>query len=132
VLEITDKEPEDEDDDFASKEHHILVELFQALWYVVLSHTDFICYAMVFLNQVRYTSMPQNYIFTLFFLIQDQIGEHFITSSSPNGVAVGNFNLSAALKNFLGYAHRLHTSRRAYKVRLSVRSVVLERFSYST
>lgn len=29
-----------------------LIHRFQALWYVVLSHTDFICYAMVFLNQV--------------------------------------------------------------------------------
>lgn len=47
------EEKEESEEDFASKEHHILVELFQALWYVVLSHTDFICYAMVFLNQVR-------------------------------------------------------------------------------
>lgn len=51
LVKIEDKE-EVEEDDFASKEHHILVELFQAFWYVVLSHTDFICYAMVFLNQV--------------------------------------------------------------------------------
>lgn len=49
-------EPEVEDEeDFASKEHHILVELLQAIWYVIVSHTDFICYAMVFLNQVRRT-----------------------------------------------------------------------------
>lgn len=47
---------EDDEDDFASKEHNILVELFQALWYVVLSHTDFICYAMVFLNQASKSS----------------------------------------------------------------------------
>lgn len=52
VVKIDETEEVDEDD-FASKEHHILVELFQALWYVVLSHTDFICYAMVFLNQVK-------------------------------------------------------------------------------
>ncbi|CAH1708045.1 unnamed protein product [Chironomus riparius] len=50
-------EEEPEEDDFASKEHNIFVELFQALWYVVLSHTDFICYAMVFLNQIKSASI---------------------------------------------------------------------------
>ncbi|XP_070500560.1 piezo-type mechanosensitive ion channel component isoform X4 [Chironomus tepperi] len=50
-------EDEPEEDDFASKEHNIFVELFQALWYVVLSHTDFICYAMVFLNQIKSASI---------------------------------------------------------------------------
>jgi hypothetical protein len=66
VLEISDKEPEDEEDDFASKEHHILVELFQALWYVVLSHTDFICYAMVFLNQVGYVLISETVFSQIF------------------------------------------------------------------
>jgi piezo-type mechanosensitive ion channel component 1/2 len=54
-LSIEDKESEEDEDDFASKEHHIIIELIQALWYVILSHTDFICYACVFLNQVRKT-----------------------------------------------------------------------------
>lgn len=42
----------EDEDDFASKEHTILVELLIAFWYAVLSHTDFICYFFVFLNQV--------------------------------------------------------------------------------
>lgn len=46
------EEKDDEEEDFASKDHHILVEFISAVWYVILSHTDFICYAMVFLNQV--------------------------------------------------------------------------------
>jgi piezo-type mechanosensitive ion channel component 1/2 len=50
-VKIDDNEIEDEED-FASKDHHIIVELLQAIWYVIVSHTDFICYAMVFLNQV--------------------------------------------------------------------------------
>lgn len=53
MLSIEDKSSDEDEDDFASKEHHILIELIQAMWYVILSHTDFICYAMVFLNQVR-------------------------------------------------------------------------------
>lgn len=48
----SDETYEIDENDFASKEHSIIVELFQAMWYVVLSHTDFICYAMVFINQV--------------------------------------------------------------------------------
>lgn len=53
VLSIEDKSSDEDEDDFASKEHNVLVELVQAFWYVILSHTDFICYAMVFMNQVR-------------------------------------------------------------------------------
>lgn len=47
-------EPEEmsDEDDFASKEHNIFVELIIAAWYAILSHTDFICYLCVFLNQV--------------------------------------------------------------------------------
>ncbi|CAO1375472.1 unnamed protein product [Diamesa hyperborea] len=52
-----DEKYEIDEDDFASKEHSIIVELFQAMWYVVLSHTDFICYAMVFLNQINSASV---------------------------------------------------------------------------
>lgn len=50
---IDDDEPDEED--FASKEHHILIELLQAIWYMIVSHTDFICYGCVFLNQVRWS-----------------------------------------------------------------------------
>lgn len=42
----------DDEEDFASKEHTIIVELLIACWYAILSHTDFICYFFVFLNQV--------------------------------------------------------------------------------
>ncbi|KAG5675805.1 hypothetical protein PVAND_005679 [Polypedilum vanderplanki] len=57
ILKIDDEEQQADEDDFASKEHNIIVELIHALWYVVLSHTDFICYAMVFLNQINNASI---------------------------------------------------------------------------
>lgn len=50
-MKIDDKS--DDEEDFSNKDHHILVELLSALWYVILSHTDFICYTMVFINQVE-------------------------------------------------------------------------------
>lgn len=40
------------EEDFASQEHSVIVEFLQAAWYAILSHTDFICYFLVFLNQV--------------------------------------------------------------------------------
>lgn len=58
MVKIDESEEEVDEEEFASKDHHILVELFQALWYVVLSHTDFICYVMVFLNQVIPSILP--------------------------------------------------------------------------
>lgn len=53
-MEAVEKAPEEEgsEDDFASQEHSVIVEFLQAAWYAVLSHTDFICYFLVFLNQV--------------------------------------------------------------------------------
>lgn len=45
-----------EEAECADKERHILLEFVLALWHVVVSHTDIICYALVFLNQVRMTS----------------------------------------------------------------------------
>ncbi|XP_053665135.1 piezo-type mechanosensitive ion channel component [Anopheles marshallii] len=45
------------DEDFSSRKHSILFELFQAAWYAVMSHTDFICYFVVFLNQVNSASL---------------------------------------------------------------------------
>ncbi|XP_063707316.1 piezo-type mechanosensitive ion channel component isoform X4 [Culicoides brevitarsis] len=50
-------EVESDEEDFASKEHNILVELLIAAWYAVLSHTDFICYLCVFLNQINSASI---------------------------------------------------------------------------
>lgn len=54
-VESVDKYPGDDDiseEDFASQDHTVVVEFLQAAWYAVLSHTDFICYFLVFLNQV--------------------------------------------------------------------------------
>ncbi|XP_053676328.1 piezo-type mechanosensitive ion channel component [Anopheles nili] len=45
------------EEDFTSRKHSVLVELFQAAWYAVMSHTDFICYFVVFLNQVNSASL---------------------------------------------------------------------------
>uniref|UniRef100_A0A336KKX9 CSON012824 protein n=1 Tax=Culicoides sonorensis TaxID=179676 RepID=A0A336KKX9_CULSO len=52
------KDDDDSDEeDFASKEHNIFVELIIAAWYAILSHTDFICYFFVFLNQINSASI---------------------------------------------------------------------------
>uniref|UniRef100_A0A182QXP0 Piezo-type mechanosensitive ion channel component n=1 Tax=Anopheles farauti TaxID=69004 RepID=A0A182QXP0_9DIPT len=45
------------EEDFTSRKHSVLFELFQALWYAIMSHTDFICYFVVFLNQVNSASL---------------------------------------------------------------------------
>ncbi|XP_055550145.1 piezo-type mechanosensitive ion channel component isoform X2 [Wyeomyia smithii] len=45
------------EEDFASQEHTVVVEFLQAAWYAVLSHTDFICYFLVFLNQIKSSSL---------------------------------------------------------------------------
>uniref|UniRef100_A0A182VUH8 Piezo-type mechanosensitive ion channel component n=1 Tax=Anopheles minimus TaxID=112268 RepID=A0A182VUH8_9DIPT len=45
------------EEDFSSRKHSILFELFQAAWYAIMSHTDFICYFVVFLNQVNSASL---------------------------------------------------------------------------
>lgn len=54
TMEVVDKSPEEEgsEEDFASQEHSVIVEFLQAAWYAVLSHTEFICYFLVFLYQV--------------------------------------------------------------------------------
>ncbi|XP_052564946.1 piezo-type mechanosensitive ion channel component isoform X6 [Culex pipiens pallens] len=54
-----DKSPKDDvsEEDFASQEHSVIVEFLQAAWYAILSHTDFICYFLVFLNQVKSASL---------------------------------------------------------------------------
>ncbi|ETN60225.1 hypothetical protein AND_008154 [Anopheles darlingi] len=45
------------EEDFTSRKHSLIVELVQAIWYAIMSHTDFICYFVVFLNQVNYASL---------------------------------------------------------------------------
>uniref|UniRef100_A0A903Z8H3 Piezo-type mechanosensitive ion channel component n=1 Tax=Anopheles quadriannulatus TaxID=34691 RepID=A0A903Z8H3_ANOQN len=45
------------EEDFSSRKHSVLFELFQAAWYAIMSHTDFICYFVVFLNQVNSASL---------------------------------------------------------------------------
>ncbi|XP_055643566.1 piezo-type mechanosensitive ion channel component isoform X1 [Toxorhynchites rutilus septentrionalis] len=50
-------EPEASEEDFASQEHSVVVEFLQAAWYAILSHTDFICYFLVFLNQIKSASL---------------------------------------------------------------------------
>ncbi|XP_053696010.1 piezo-type mechanosensitive ion channel component isoform X3 [Sabethes cyaneus] len=59
-VESVDKYPGDDDiseEDFASQEHTVVVEFLQAAWYAILSHTDFICYFLVFLNQIKSASL---------------------------------------------------------------------------
>ncbi|XP_049282316.1 piezo-type mechanosensitive ion channel component isoform X3 [Anopheles funestus] len=45
------------EEDFSSRKHSIIFELLQAAWYAIMSHTDFICYFVVFLNQVNSASL---------------------------------------------------------------------------
>ncbi|XP_055598919.1 piezo-type mechanosensitive ion channel component-like isoform X5 [Uranotaenia lowii] len=59
TVETIDKQLEEDDseEDFVSKEHSVIVEFLQASWYAILSHTDFICYFLVFLNQIKSASL---------------------------------------------------------------------------
>ncbi|XP_065092000.1 piezo-type mechanosensitive ion channel component isoform X10 [Ochlerotatus camptorhynchus] len=59
TMEAVEKAPEEEgsEEDFASQEHSVIVEFLQSAWYAVLSHTDFICYFLVFLNQIKSSSL---------------------------------------------------------------------------
>lgn len=45
------------DDDFYSQRHSILTEFFQSLWFALISNTDLICYALVFMNMVASQSL---------------------------------------------------------------------------
>lgn len=47
----------DEIGDFSEKEHSTIVELLMALWFVILSNTDLVCYFMVFINQINSASI---------------------------------------------------------------------------
>ncbi|XP_020715968.1 piezo-type mechanosensitive ion channel component isoform X2 [Ceratitis capitata] len=40
------------EEDFTSREHHIIIEFLISLWYALLSNTDILCYLIVFINQV--------------------------------------------------------------------------------
>ncbi|XP_052864339.1 piezo-type mechanosensitive ion channel component [Anopheles cruzii] len=45
------------EEDFTTRKHSLIVELLQAAWYAIMSHTDFICYLVVFLNQINSASL---------------------------------------------------------------------------
>lgn len=47
------KDETDSDEDFTMKEHSTVIELLMALWFAILSHTDFVCYLIVFMTQVN-------------------------------------------------------------------------------
>lgn len=47
----------DEIEDFSEKEHSAFVELLMAIWFVILSNTDLVCYFMVFINQINSASL---------------------------------------------------------------------------
>lgn len=47
----------DEIEDFSEKEHSAFVELLMAVWFVILSNTDLVCYFMVFINQINSASL---------------------------------------------------------------------------
>ncbi|XP_016961874.1 piezo-type mechanosensitive ion channel component isoform X5 [Drosophila biarmipes] len=41
-----------EEENFAQRDHHIIVEVLISSWYALLANTDLICYIVVFVNQV--------------------------------------------------------------------------------
>ncbi|XP_030079267.1 piezo-type mechanosensitive ion channel component isoform X8 [Drosophila hydei] len=41
-----------EEENFAQRDHHIIVEVLISSWYALLANTDLICYIVVFINQV--------------------------------------------------------------------------------
>ncbi|XP_062548757.1 piezo-type mechanosensitive ion channel component isoform X4 [Armigeres subalbatus] len=59
TMEVVEQTQEEEgsEEDFTSQQHSVIVEFLQAAWYAVLSHTDFICYFLVFLNQIKSASL---------------------------------------------------------------------------
>lgn len=59
TMEVAEKPAEEDgsEEDFTSQQHSVIVEFLQAAWYAVLSHTDFICYFLVFLNQIKSASL---------------------------------------------------------------------------
>lgn len=40
-----------EEENFAQRDHHIIVEVLISSWYALLANTDLICYIVVFINQ---------------------------------------------------------------------------------
>ncbi|XP_044316386.1 piezo-type mechanosensitive ion channel component isoform X11 [Drosophila rhopaloa] len=46
-----------EEENFAMRDHHIIVELLISSWYALLANTDLICYIVVFINQVVNASL---------------------------------------------------------------------------
>ncbi|XP_052853108.1 piezo-type mechanosensitive ion channel component isoform X14 [Drosophila gunungcola] len=46
-----------EEENFAMRDHHIIVELLISSWYALLANTDLICYIVVFVNQVVNASL---------------------------------------------------------------------------
>uniref|UniRef100_A0A1A9WMD8 Piezo-type mechanosensitive ion channel component n=1 Tax=Glossina brevipalpis TaxID=37001 RepID=A0A1A9WMD8_9MUSC len=41
-----------EEDNFTSRDHHILIEVLISAWYAIISNTDIICYIVVFIHQI--------------------------------------------------------------------------------
>ncbi|XP_023031316.2 piezo-type mechanosensitive ion channel component isoform X6 [Drosophila willistoni] len=46
-----------EEENFAQRDHHIIVEVLISSWYALLANTDLICYIVVFINQVVNASL---------------------------------------------------------------------------
>ncbi|XP_037712144.1 piezo-type mechanosensitive ion channel component isoform X4 [Drosophila subpulchrella] len=46
-----------EEENFAQRDHHIIVEVLISSWYALLANTDLICYIVVFVNQVVNASL---------------------------------------------------------------------------
>lgn len=45
------------DDDFYTRRHSIMIEFLQSLWFAFISNTDLICYLLVFVNMVASQSL---------------------------------------------------------------------------
>lgn len=84
-----------EEENFAQRDHHIIVEVLISSWYALLANTDLICYIVVFINQVRYwIDMPLRIYLISFPILGGQCQSHF-AAAAHYGLFVGHI-VSAA------------------------------------
>lgn len=105
------KDETDSDEDFTMKEHSTIVELLMALWFAILSHTDFVCYLIVFMTQVNNLIFIKKklFVFNYYIPLLDKFCEYSFPSIATYGIFLGNFNYSKTNQDILGYVNSLHT-----------------------
>lgn len=95
------------EEEFADKDHHIIIQVLISFWYAVLSNTDLICYTVVFVSQVSASykiKITNNILLSI--VCQRQ---HHLIAASFHGVLMGNPFSPKANKNLLGHFDRIYT-----------------------